>query len=244
MNQSPKHLAIIMDGNGRWANKRLMPRSVGHIKGAANLKEVAKACLTRGIEWLTVFAFSTENWRRPPDEVSFLFDLFEQYLNKEVDKLHQQGARLRIIGDRSPFPLALQQKIQEAEAATAHNQKLNLTVAANYGGKWDIIQATRGWQRAHPNDTVEQLSAAALDPYLCTAGLPEPDLLIRTGGEARLSNFLIWQCAYTELYFSPEYWPDFNARSLELALEWYAERVRRFGQTDEQVRAESTQQVQ
>ena len=235
MNKTPRHVAIIMDGNGRWAQKRMLPRHVGHIKGAANLREVVKACFTRGIECLTVFAFSTENWRRPPDEVAFLFDLFAQYLNKEVEKLSQQGGRLRIIGDRSAFPLELQQEMQRVEAATAHNQKLQLTVAINYGGKWDILQAAKSWQIAHPYQNVEQITVAELDPYLSTAGLPDPDLLIRTGGESRLSNFMIWQCAYTELYFSSEYWPDFNAKSLDDAIDCYAKRVRRFGKTDEQV---------
>lgn len=239
MNKTPKHVAIIMDGNGRWAQKRMLPRQVGHLKGVSNLKEVVKACFLRGIECLTVFAFSTENWRRPPDEVAFLFDLFAQYLNKEVEDLHQQGGRLRIIGDRSAFPLELQHEIQRVETVTEHNQKLQLTVAVNYGGKWDILQAVKSWQHAHPYQTVEELTAAQLDPYLSTCGLPEPDLLIRTGGESRMSNFLIWQCAYTELYFSPEYWPDFNAKSLDDAIDCYAKRVRRFGKTDEQVAANS-----
>jgi len=239
MNRTPRHVAIIMDGNGRWARKRMLPRHIGHIKGAANLREVIKACYTRGIECLTVFAFSTENWRRPPDEVALLFDLFAQYLNKEVEDLRLHGGRLRIIGDRSAFPLELQQEMQRVETATAHNQKLQLTVALNYGGKWDILQAVKSWQQAHRYETVEQLTVAKLDPYLSTAGLPEPDLLIRTGGESRMSNFLIWQCAYTELYFSSEYWPDFNAKSLDDAIDCYAKRVRRFGKTDEQVAAKS-----
>ena len=237
MNEAPKHVAIIMDGNGRWAKKRLMPRSVGHIVGAKNLKDVVKACFARGIRYLTVFAFSTENWRRPPDEVALLFDLFVQYLDREVESLCRQGCRLRVIGDRSEFPVELQEKIRSVETATARNEKMTLSVAINYGGKWDIMEAVKKWQRANPYQSVEQLNPGKLDVYLSTSGIPEPDLLIRTGGESRLSNFLIWQCAYTEFYFSAEYWPDFNAASLDKALQEYAGRVRRFGKTDEQVAA-------
>lgn len=226
-----------MDGNGRWAQKRVLPRRMGHVKGAGNLKEVVKACFERGIEYLTVFAFSTENWRRPPDEVALLFDLFAQYLHKEVENLRQRGCRLRIIGDRSAFSQELQTEMQRVEIATAHNTQLHLTIALNYGGRWDVIQAVKNWQLAHPYQTVDELTPAGLDRYLSTADLPEPDLLIRTGGESRLSNFLIWQCAYTELHFSSQYWPDFNAKSLDAALESYSERVRRFGKTDEQVQA-------
>ena len=235
MERIPRHIAVIMDGNGRWAKKRLLPRSVGHIKGAANLKEIVKACFSRGVECLTVFAFSTENWRRPPDEVAILFDLFVRYLQQEVQELKEKGVRLRIIGDRSGFPDELQKQMQLAEAATVNNSKLHLTVAVSYGGKWDIIQAVKGWQRDNPYASTDELTPEALDPHLSTAGLPDPDLMIRTGGESRMSNFLIWQSAYTELYFSPEYWPDFSAKSLDGAIEWYAERVRRFGKTDEQV---------
>jgi undecaprenyl diphosphate synthase len=237
MNKTPKHVAIIMDGNGRWAQKRLMPRSVGHVMGAKNLKDVVKACFARDIRCLTVFAFSTENWRRPPDEVALLFDLFAQYLDREVEDLCRQGCRLKVIGDRSEFPEELQEKICSVESATAGNDKMTLSVAINYGGKWDIMDAVKKWQRANPYQSVEQLTPGKLDAYLSTGGLPEPDLLIRTGGESRVSNFLIWQCAYTEFYFSGEYWPDFNAASLDKALQEYAGRVRRFGKTDEQVAA-------
>ena len=239
MNNVPKHVAIIMDGNGRWAQQRMLPRQVGHVKGAGNLREVIKASHARGIECLTVFAFSTENWRRPPAEVSFLFDLFRQYLNNELESLRQKQIQLRIIGDRSAFSPELQQQIQEVEAATVCKPKLQLTVALNYGGKWDVLQAVKSWQKANPERSVEQLDPEQIEPYLSTTGLPDPDLLIRTGGESRLSNFLIWQCAYTELYFSSEFWPDFNADSLDKALQSYGQRVRRFGKTDEQVASKS-----
>jgi undecaprenyl diphosphate synthase len=239
MNNSPRHVAIIMDGNGRWAERRLMPRTLGHVKGAANLKDVVRACFSRGISYLTVFAFSTENWKRPPGEVALLFDLFAQYLNNEFENLRKQGVRLRIIGDRSAFPDELVREMQRVESLTAANQTLQLTVAVNYGGKWDIVQAVKDWQHDNPYATVDQLTPSKLEGHLSTAGLPEPDLLIRTGGESRLSNFLIWQGAYSELYFSPEYWPDFNAASLDKALRSYGERVRRFGKTDEQIKAKT-----
>ena len=218
-----------MDGNGRWAKKRLLPRSVGHIKGAANLKEIVKACFSRGVECLTVFAFSTENWRRPPDEVAILFDLFVRYLQQEVQELKEKGVRLRIIGDRSGFPDELQKQMQLAEAATVNNSKLNLTVAVSYGGKWDIIQAVKGWQRDNPYASADELTPEALDPHLSTAGLPHPDLMIRTSGEMRVSNFLLWQISYAELYVTDVLWPDFREKEFQKALDEYARRERRFG---------------
>lgn len=229
-----------MDGNGRWAQRRLLPRNVGHVKGASKLKSIVELCYAQGIHCLTVFAFSTENWKRPPDEVAKLFDLFAQYLQREIDNLHKEGCKLRIIGDRSAFPIELQNAIETAEDLTATNNRLTLCVAVNYGGRWDILQAVQAWQEANPYATVAELTSKQLEPYLSTAGLPEPDLLIRTGGEARLSNFLIWQTAYTELYFCDQFWPDFNASSLEKALENYDKRVRRFGKTDEQVQGLTT----
>jgi undecaprenyl diphosphate synthase len=196
---------------------------------------LVKACTERGITHLTLFAFSTENWRRPPEEVSTLMGLFGQYLEKEVSDMQKQGVRFRLIGERNAFAQGLQDLIAHAELSTAHNQGIHLTVAANYGGQWDILNATREWQRANPLKGLELLDAPGLGPYLSMAGAPDPDLLIRTGGESRISNFLLWQCAYTELYFTDALWPDFDASMLDEALDWYQRRVRRFGRTDEQV---------
>ena len=231
----PRHIAIIMDGNGRWAKNRRMPRTLGHVKGAKVVRPLVKSCVERGVTHLTLFAFSTENWRRPPEEVSTLMGLFGQYLEKEVSDMQKQGVRFRLIGDRSAFAQGLQDLIAHAELSTAHNQGIHLTVAANYGGQWDILNATREWQRANPLKGLEMLDAPGLAPHLSMAGAPDPDLLIRTGGESRISNFLLWQCAYTELYFTDALWPDFNAAMLDEALAWYQKRVRRFGRTDEQV---------
>ena len=231
----PRHIAIIMDGNGRWAKNRRLPRTLGHVKGAKVVRPLVKSCVERGVTHLTLFAFSTENWRRPPEEVSTLMGLFGQYLEKEVSDMQKQGVRFRLIGDRSAFAQGLQDLIAHAELSTAHNQGIHLTVAANYGGQWDILNATREWQRANPLKGLEMLDAPGLAPHLSMAGAPDPDLLIRTGGESRISNFLLWQCAYTELYFTDALWPDFNAAMLDEALAWYQKRVRRFGRTDEQV---------
>jgi undecaprenyl diphosphate synthase len=208
---------------------------VGHVKGAAGVRRIVKACADRDIQYLTLFAFSTENWRRPPEEVSTLMDLFVQYLQKEMADMSREGVRLRVIGDRSAFSPDLQARIAAAEQATAHNTTLHLTVAANYGGQWDILQASRAWQQAHPTLSINDLREQDLAVYLSTADLPDPDLLIRTGGESRISNFLLWQMAYTELYFVDDYWPDFDEASLAKALTWFASRVRRFGRTDDQV---------
>ena len=236
MNSHPNHIVIIMDGNGRWSKKRLMPRSVGHLMGASNLRTVVKSCVQKKVKHLTVFAFSTENWRRPPEEVATLFDLFVRYLKTEIAELQEQGIRLRVIGDQSAFTPELQEQINLSQRLTAQGMVMDLTVAINYGGRWDILQATRAWQNAHPYESLEQLTAEGLEPYLCTHPLPEPDLLIRTGGESRVSNFLIWQCAYTELFFSEVLWPEFDDHELQTAIDWYAQRVRRFGKTDEQIK--------
>ncbi|MSQ64851.1 MAG: di-trans,poly-cis-decaprenylcistransferase [Limnohabitans sp.] len=235
MNQTPQHIAIIMDGNGRWAKKHLMPRTVGHVRGAANVRHIVKACNDTGIRYLTLFAFSSENWRRPADEVSALMGLFLQYLENEVAEMKAAGIRLRVIGDRSAFAPLLQSRIDQAELDTAYNTRLNLTIAANYGGQWDVLNAMRAWQLAHPHQTLQDMDAAALAVHLSTPELPDPELLIRTGGESRISNFLLWQTAYTELYFTDVHWPDFDAAALKSSLYWYAQRVRRFGRTDEQV---------
>ena len=205
--------------------------------GASNLRGIVRACVEKHIQHLTVFAFSTENWRRPPEEVATLFDLFVRYLKSEIRDLQAQGIRLKVIGDHSAFPKELQDQIDSACALTSQGRVLTLTVAINYGGKWDILQAMQAWQRAHPYDSLDQMTQDQLTPYLSTYPLPEPDLLIRTGGESRLSNFLIWQTAYTELYFTDLLWPDFDARALQLALDSYAQRIRRFGKTDDQVKA-------
>jgi len=228
---------MIMDGNGRWAKKRLLPRAVGHVKGAANVRSIVQGCTEHGVEYLTLFAFSTENWRRPEDEVSTLMDLFIQYLDKELGEMKEAGIRFRLIGERSAFMPSLQERIEKAERETSQNNKLHLTVAANYGGQWDILRAMQLWIQAHPNTPLPLMEPQALKNYLSTSDLPDPDLLIRTGGESRLSNFLLWQMAYTELYFTDTYWPEFDKVELERALDWFGKRVRRFGQTDEQVLA-------
>jgi undecaprenyl diphosphate synthase len=225
----PEHIAIIMDGNGRWAQKRHMPRTVGHAKGAAGVRSLVEFCAKQGIPYLTLFAFSTENWKRPEDEVSTLMGLFVQYLEKEMGSLAAAGVRLKVIGDISAFPAELQARIQSTEEATAHNHAITLTVAANYGGQWDIVQAVKNWQQANPSLHVSQLSQDALAQHLSTAGMPDVDLLIRTGGEQRISNFLLWQSAYAELYFSDALWPEFDGTEISRALHWFATRERRFG---------------
>ena len=240
MNQPLQHIAIIMDGNGRWAKKRLLPRTVGHVRGAANVRHIVKAASEQGVKYLTLFAFSSENWRRPAEEVSALMGLFLQYLESEVAEMKAAGIRLRVIGDRSAFAPLLQSRIDQAEQDTALNDRLHLTIAANYGGQWDILNAARAWQMAHPEKTLQEMDDKALAAHLSTADLPDPELLIRTGGESRISNFLLWQTAYTELYFTDLHWPDFNAVALKQAIASYGKRVRRFGQTDEQVLSHHT----
>ncbi|HTY02582.1 MAG TPA: polyprenyl diphosphate synthase [Rhodocyclaceae bacterium] len=233
----PRHVAIIMDGNGRWARKRFMPRVAGHKRGVEVLRRVIKASIERGIEYLTVFAFSSENWRRPPEEVSFLMNLFMSALSNEVARLHENGIRLRIVGDLSRFDPGLRELIETGERKTAANTGLTLTVAANYGGRWDVLQAANRLARAYP-EKVGNWTEGDLAPYLAMAHAPEPDLFIRTGGEQRISNFMIWQLAYTELYFTDRLWPDFDARTLDAAIASYRGRERRFGRTSEQLREE------
>jgi undecaprenyl diphosphate synthase len=225
----PKHIAIIMDGNGRWAQQRHMPRTVGHAKGAAGVRALVEQCASKGVKYLTLFAFSTENWLRPADEVSTLMGLFVQYLEKEMGALADAGVRLKVIGDVAGFAPELQARIRAAEAATQHNQAITLVVAANYGGQWDVVQAFKNWQAANPTAKADQLTQEQLAQYLSTAGMPNPDLLIRTGGEQRISNFLLWQAAYAELYFTDALWPEFDEAELNKALHWYATRERRFG---------------
>jgi len=231
----PKHIAIIMDGNGRWAQKRHMPRTVGHAKGAAGVKALVECCAKLGVQYLTLFAFSTENWKRPAEEVSTLMGLFVQYLEKEMGALAAAGVRLKVIGDVAAFAPELQSRIHAAEAATQNNHAITLVVAANYGGQWDVVQAVKNWQATHPGAGVSNLTQEELAQHLSTAGMPDPDLLIRTGGEQRISNFLLWQAAYAELYFTDVLWPEFDDKELGKALEWYAQRTRRFGKTTEQV---------
>lgn len=234
---APRHVAIIMDGNGRWATQRFLPRSAGHARGVQAVRRIVEACGRRGVRYLTLFAFSSENWRRPQEEVSLLMRLFIQTLEKEVGKLEEQGVRLRVVGDTSAFEPKLQALIRQVEERTGHNDALNLTVAANYGGRWDVLQAMRRMLEAEPDlaSRPDDIDETRLAPHLSMAWAPEPDLFIRTGGEQRVSNFLIWQLAYTELYFTDSYWPDFDADELDRAFEWYRTRERRFGRTSAQV---------
>lgn len=225
----PRHIAVIMDGNRRWAREHGVPKAVGHARGAKRVRNLVEGCIARGVGHLTVFAFSTENWKRPADEVSSLMGLFVRYLQKEATDLHRHGIRLQVIGDRSAFDARLQKLMAHVEELTAANTRLVLTVAANYGGRWDLLQAMQAWHAAHPGTQASEISEAALRPYLSLGDAPDPDLLIRTGGEVRISNFMLWQSAYTELYFTPALWPDFNADLLDQALAWYALRDRRFG---------------
>ncbi|MEN9480894.1 MAG: hypothetical protein RLZZ298_2289 [Pseudomonadota bacterium] len=230
----PDHVAVIMDGNGRWAKKRFLPRFAGHAKGVELVREMVRACLERNISYLTLFAFSSENWRRPQDEVSLLMQLFVKTLEQEVEKLDRNGVRLRVIGDLSRFDQALQALIRDAEARTAGNTRLDLTIAANYGGRWDIMQAVNQMLSSHPEKR-DGWTESDLEPFLSMAFAPEPDLFIRTGGEERISNFLLWQLAYTELYFTDTLWPEFNTAEFDKAVLSYQERERRFGRTSEQL---------
>lgn len=240
-NRVPQHIAIIMDGNGRWAKKRFLPRFAGHKRGVETVRSTIKACIDMGVEYLTLFAFSSENWRRPAEEVSLLMQLFVVALEQEVAKLHQNNVRFRVIGDLSRFEPRLIELIRNAETLTAGNTKLTLTVAANYGGRWDVIDATQRMLAAHP-ELVTKFTDQDLAPYLSMHFAPEPDLFIRTGGEQRISNFLLWQLAYTELYFTPTLWPDFNDEALAKAIHSYQERERRFGRTSEQLREAEAQE--
>ena len=226
----PRHVAIVMDGNGRWAQKRFLPRVAGHRQGVEALRRTVQACIDRGISVLTVFAFSSENWNRPADEVSGLMDLLAMALGREVPKLHDNGVQLHFPGDRSVLSPRVQQSLAEAQALTADNRRLVLNVCFNYGGRWDIVQAARQLV-AQGREITEQ----ALSETTALAHVGDPDLLIRTGGEMRISNFLLWQSAYTELFFTPCLWPDFDGAELDRALADYAGRERRFGQTSEQV---------
>lgn len=232
----PKHIAVIMDGNGRWARKRFLPRVAGHKRGVETVRELVKYCVKLDVKFLTLFAFSSENWRRPADEVSFLMGLFMDALDREVAKLHQNNIKLVMIGDRSHFDAQLVAKIQASEQLTANNTGLVLTIAANYGGRWDILNALNKMLQARP-ELSGHYQEEHLQPYLAMHYAPEPDLFIRTGGEMRISNFLLWQLAYTELYFTDTLWPDFDETAFKLAIASYQQRERRFGRTSEQLQS-------
>jgi undecaprenyl diphosphate synthase len=234
---TPVHVAVIMDGNGRWARRRGLPRIAGHRRGMESIRDLVRVCGDRGIGYLTLFAFSSENWRRPSREVNFLMELFTNALENEVRKLDDNNVRLRVIGDLVRFGPKITTLIRKAEEATAHNTELTLTVAANYGGRWDLTEAcARLAERVRSGEIEPQaITEDAVEAELSTHFLPEPDLFVRTGGEQRISNFLLWQLAYTELYFTDILWPDFGAAEFERSLEWFSSRQRRFGQTGEQV---------
>jgi len=224
-----------MDGNGRWAKKRFLPRIAGHKRGVEVVRELVKQSATLGVEYLTLFAFSSENWRRPAEEVTFLMGLFMEALKQEVCKLHENNIRLVMIGDHARFDEALCAQIAEAENLTRANTGLTLTIAVNYGGRWDIVQALQKMQRANPQ-LQENFTEEDITPYLSMHYAPEPDLFIRTGGEQRISNFLLWQLAYSELYFTDTLWPDFDEHAFKLAVKSYQQRERRFGRTSEQLK--------
>ena len=232
----PRHVAVIMDGNGRWAQRRALPRHLGHRAGAKAVRATVEGCARRGVEALTIFAFSSENWQRPQDEVTRLMELFVESIDKEVDELHRNGIRIRFIGELTRLRAGLAAKMAVAEARTAANRRMTLFIAVSYGGRWDIVEAAR---RLAARAVTGEIAPAAIDEALFAdqlqlAGAPEPDLFIRTGGEQRISNFLLWNLAYSELYFCDTLWPDFDDAALEAALRFYASRQRRFGLTDAQ----------
>lgn len=237
----PRHIAIIMDGNGRWAKKRFLPRIAGHKSGVNAVRNVVKACVEKQIEVLTLFAFSTENWRRPAQEVDFLMGLFISALEQESKKLHEQNIQLRVIGDRSRLAETLQLQIERAEQLTQHNTGLKLVIATNYGGQWDVCEAIRQVVAEAKTGAIslDDITPQLIQSKLATADLPNPDLFIRTSGEQRISNFLLWQLAYTELYFTDVLWPDFDDKEFNKALQFFADRERRFGFISEQLKVES-----
>lgn len=229
VSRTPRHVAIIMDGNGRWAQQRHMPRKLGHYKGAARVRGLIEFCTLAGVGSVTLFAFSTENWQRPAEEVDALMALFVEYLDKELPTIIDNNVRFKAVGDLERFEPEVRDRIENAQAISAKNTGLCLNVAVNYGGRWDIINAVKGWLQTHPDQPTQDLKPEDLSVHLSTAGQPEVDLLIRTGGESRISNFLLWQAAYAELYFSELLWPDFDEAALRAAFEWFASRDRRFG---------------
>ena len=231
----PRHIAIVMDGNGRWAKRRLLPRAAGHRAGVQAVRETVNSCIALGVEYLTLFAFSSENWQRPKEEVAFLMRLLLLLLDREVEHLHQHGVCLKLIGRRDRINRELVARIASAERKTSANQKLILTIAVDYGGRWDITHALQTMLSASSHRQNQSFDERDLAPFLALSYAPEPDLLIRTSGEQRLSNFLLWQLAYTELFFTDTLWPDFNGKELMRAIEAYQRRKRRFGRVDEQL---------
>ncbi|MCC5796878.1 MAG: isoprenyl transferase [Methylophaga sp.] len=237
----PSHIAIIMDGNGRWAKKRLQPRFMGHRAGVRSVESIVRHCVASGVKVLSLFAFSSENWRRPGKEVELLMDLFSRALTEQVKRLHDNNIKLQIIGSTAQFSSTLQKQIHDAQAMTANNTGLVLNIAANYGGRWDITEAVKrlSQQVLFGELSIEDITEKRVEQQLTTAQLPEPDLFIRTGGEQRISNFLLWQLAYTELYFTDTLWPEFSVKELDLAIDSFGKRERRFGRTSEQVQEQS-----
>jgi undecaprenyl diphosphate synthase len=233
----PQHVAIIMDGNGRWAEQRGQPRHAGHRSGINSVRSTIEVCIEQGVKVLTLFAFSSENWRRPPHEVKLLMELFMTALQREFKRMQSHDIRLRVLGDIGALPEQLQMRIHSTEEKTRGNDRLVLQVAANYGGRWEIVQAARRLAEEVRSGRLEpeQIDEALFASHTTTGDMPEPDLFIRTGGEHRISNFLLWHCAYSELYFTPVYWPDFDATQMRLALEQYMKRQRRFGRTAAQL---------
>jgi undecaprenyl diphosphate synthase len=233
----PRHVAVVMDGNGRWANKRHLPRAAGHKAGVNATRQIVENCAKKGIEALTIFAFSSENWNRPKAEVSSLMSLFVSTITAEVKKLDKKNVRVRFIGDRTRFSEKLQHSIEKSEQLTRNNSGLQLNIAANYGGRWDIVNACRRLAEAVEDGAVavDDIDEQMFDSSVSLCELPAPDLFIRTGGEQRISNFLIWQLAYSELYFVDTLWPDFSDEDLEASLNWYAGRQRRFGKIGQQL---------
>jgi undecaprenyl diphosphate synthase len=234
----PRHIAIIMDGNGRWAKQRHLPRVAGHKAGLRASRKIVEHCIKQGIEVLTLFVFSSENWRRPEDEVSYLMQLFVTMLQRDANKLHEQNVQLRIIGDRSRFNENLQKHIAKVEKLTESNTGLTLLLAANYGGQWDIMEAVQkiAFDLQHGKISINDVTTETFKQHLSFSDLPDPDLFIRTSGEMRISNFMLWQLAYSELYFTDVYWPDFDAAELDKALTFFASRERRFGYISEQLK--------
>ncbi len=237
-NAIPHHIAIVMDGNGRWATRRYLPRVAGHRQGVESLRRCVRACSDRGVRVLTVFAFSSENWNRPPEEVSGLMELLAMALGREVPQLKHDGVRIHIVGDRSTLSEKMRLGLAQAEATTAQNTRLILNVCFNYGGRWDIAQAA-----AKLAAQGEPITEASLDRAMALAHVPDPDLLIRTGGERRISNFLLWQAAYSELYFSDRLWPDFDEIALDEAIADYGRRERRFGLTSGQIASSGSDRI-
>ncbi|CCG18906.1 undecaprenyl pyrophosphate synthetase [Taylorella asinigenitalis 14/45] len=235
-NRIPKHIAIIMDGNGRWAQNRNLPRTSGHVKGVQSVRNAVEFCIKFGVSNLTIYAFSSENWRRPQNEVNLLMKLFKKVLTNEVSKLHKNNIRLRIVGDRTAFTDDIQTLMQKAEELTQNNSTLCVNICANYGGRWDILNAINNLIK-HNNYkfNTEPIKEEDLAPFISLNDIPEPDLCIRTGGEYRLSNFLLWQTAYSELYFTDKFWPDMKVSDFEEALKDFQSRERRFGMTSDQV---------